>query len=136
MVVTGIGAVTPLGLNWTTSWDRLVLGECGIVNLQQALECQYSNISKKDESFYKHEFELSQQLPCQVAAPVQDLPTVEETVHTMYPNEKIIPTNRSVHMALHASIEAVNSANLVDMRNSDGLSNPRVGVSLATGMSR
>ncbi|KAE8400383.1 3-oxoacyl-synthase [Aspergillus pseudonomiae] len=51
VVVTGLGAVTPLGVGIRRTWKRLLDGHCGIVN-----------VNYRDSRF--------SDLPCQIAAPV------------------------------------------------------------------
>ncbi|THW23571.1 hypothetical protein D6D24_00509 [Aureobasidium pullulans] len=35
VVVTGLGAVTPLGVGVRPTWKRLIDGQCGIVNIKE-----------------------------------------------------------------------------------------------------
>ncbi|MDO4860193.1 MAG: beta-ketoacyl synthase N-terminal-like domain-containing protein, partial [Bacillota bacterium] len=41
VVVTGMGAVTPLGLNLADSWDGLLAGKCGIGLITQFDTTEY-----------------------------------------------------------------------------------------------
>ncbi|KAJ5745693.1 hypothetical protein N7520_010875 [Penicillium odoratum] len=53
VVVTGLGAVTPLGVGFRRTWKRLLDGHCGIVN-----------VNHRDERFAEQ--------PCQIAAVVPE----------------------------------------------------------------
>lgn len=128
VVVTGIGAVTPLGQTFAETWKRLLQRECGITTLEQALLYQGDVVSDKERN-------LARQLPCQVAAPVR---------HHNAPSRT---TSRFVQFALEATREAVLDAKLdewlpktesddsdiTDWKN-EGKSH-RVGVSIGNGMS-
>lgn len=149
VVVTGIGAVTPLGLTFVDSWNSVLnrnscdstsssASTAGIVSLQEALHCQ--NLTNDR---LKQELRLIQSLPCQVAAPVQNFVASVDG-----------RTSRFVQLALLAASEAVYQAGLIDWwsSSSSGSSNKndadnadddalwnrrqqRTGVSIGTGMS-
>lgn len=36
VVVTGLGLVTPLGINVKTNWSKLIAGACGITEMPQS----------------------------------------------------------------------------------------------------
>lgn len=71
VVVTGLGVVSPLGLNVRTSWKKLISGECGISQLNEdsylRLPCRIAGLiskgSKEDDLdfanyFSKHEIRV------------------------------------------------------------------------------
>jgi 3-oxoacyl-[acyl-carrier-protein] synthase II len=130
VVVTGIGAISPLGATFVDTWQNLCQGRSGIVSLSEAS----NDWSEQDRS-------LVQSLSCQVAAPV---------LHPYPVTAK--NASRVVHFVLAAAEEAVRSAGLVDYwgtppkdsaengsnDDSDGLVSQRrqrTGVSIGTGMS-
>lgn len=94
VVVTGLGAITPLGQTFQDSWKALLRKENGATTLEEALSWQ----GLSDEAL-ERELEFSKQLPCQVAAPVRF-------------NEADNRTARFVQLALHAGKEALQAANL------------------------
>lgn len=127
VVVTGIGAVTPLGNNFADTWRRLLQHECGVTTLEQALLSQGDVVSD-------NEWNLARQLPCQVAAPVLDRSKSSRT------------TSRFVQFALEAAQEAAREAKLdewlpntnLEERDIDIINEGRryrVGVSIGNGMS-
>ena len=132
VVVTGIGAVTPLGATFAETWERLLRKESGTTSLEEALHCQNLSSEALDR-----EWALARDLPCQVAAPVR----------STYANDT--RTSRCVHFVLQAGDEAIRQANLSDWftpnnNNNDTTStlDPiyqqrryRAGVSLGNGMS-
>ena len=116
VVVTGVGAITPLGNSLISSWNALISNVSGVTSLAEAIKCQNLN----DESFSR-EMEAAQTLPCHVAAPVRGVQYDPRTA-------------RFVQFSLHAGAEAISQANLVEYINSTGC-NDRVGVCIGSGMS-
>jgi 3-oxoacyl-[acyl-carrier-protein] synthase II len=94
VVVTGMGAITPLGQTFEESWKALLRKESGATSLEQALSWQGLS-----EEALARELEFSTQLPCQVAAPVRF-------------NEPDSRTARFVQLALKAGKEALHMAKL------------------------
>ena len=101
VVVTGIGAVTPLGNSFKSTWEKLTLNrhddhgeDYGITTLENALEIQ-----QLPQHILDHDMKLSKILPSQVAAPVRNVP---------YDGR----TSRFVQFALQATEEAIKSSNL------------------------
>jgi 3-oxoacyl-[acyl-carrier-protein] synthase II len=131
VVVSGIGAVTPLGGTFVDTWQRLCQGRSGVVSLTEAL-------AHMDNT--EQDLAILQSLSCQVAAPVQHSYTTTSAKNA----------SRVVHFALAAAAEAVQSAGLVDYwgtKTAEGPFDPstsnndfsrrrqRSGVSIGTGMS-
>jgi 3-oxoacyl-[acyl-carrier-protein] synthase II len=135
VVVTGMGAVTPLGVTLVETWRNLLAGQSGIVSLEQALLGQ-----GKTAAQFQDEWRLASALPCQVAAPVPS--------HFDAASHGGANTSRFVQLALAAASEAVASAGLTDWwsnnrqqdNNSESstlhdMRRDRTGVSIGTGMS-
>jgi 3-oxoacyl-[acyl-carrier-protein] synthase II len=99
VVITGIGAVTPLGTTFIESWNQLCVGHCGITSLSKAL--QYQNYISMD--LYEKDTTILQPLSCQVAAAVPNF---------VSPTSK--NTSRVVQLSLSAAKEAIQSAGLID----------------------
>jgi 3-oxoacyl-(acyl-carrier-protein) synthase len=70
VVVTGLGLVTPLGLNVETSWSHLIQGKSGIVSLKGYVDAGtghgYNDIPskvaalvQKDAQLFQHRFTRS-----------------------------------------------------------------------------
>lgn len=96
VVVTGLGAITPLGQTFQETWKALLGKENGATSLEDALSWQGLS-----EEALQRELEFSMQLPCQVAAPVRF-------------NESDNRTARFVQLALKAGKEALQAAQLDD----------------------
>jgi 3-oxoacyl-[acyl-carrier-protein] synthase II len=129
VVVTGLGAVTPLGPTFCQTWKRLLLGESGVTTLEQALQCQ--NLSP---DAFDREWKLAVQLPCQVAAPVLALSDSNGSNSTGSSRT----TSRFVQLALQAGAEAWEHAGLSSSPYSHSslkLDETRAGVSMGSGMS-
>jgi 3-oxoacyl-[acyl-carrier-protein] synthase II len=94
VVVTGLGAITPLGQTFEESWKALLRNESGAASLEQALSWQGLS-----EEALARELELLEQLPCKVAAPVRF-------------NEPDNRTARFVQLTLQAGKEALQAAKL------------------------
>ena len=116
VVVTGMGAITPLGNTLLRSWNALIANESGMTTLEEALRHQFLT----DEALSR-ELEAAQALPCQVAAPVKGV-------------EQDTRTTRFIQFALQAGAEAMEQAQLVDYLR-DSKCNDRVGVCVGSGMS-
>mmetsp|Transcript_29114 Transcript_29114/g.44441 ORF Transcript_29114/g.44441 Transcript_29114/m.44441 type:complete len:474 (+) Transcript_29114:86-1507(+) len=102
VVVTGIGAITPLGNTFKTSWQNLTQHEnpssttaVGATTLEEALVHQDLPSATLD-----HDMKLAKILPSQVAAPVRNIPFDARSA-------------RFVQFALHAGKEALDSAGLM-----------------------
>lgn len=93
VVVTGMGAVSPLGLTLEASWQALLRQESGITTLTEALTWCGSEGSALDH--------VVQNLPSRVAAPVRWNPKHHKT------------TARNVQFALEAGRQAMEQANLL-----------------------
>ena len=117
VVITGMGAISPLGNTLEASWKALLENKSGMTSLATALELQGLL-----PDVHKQELQLSQTLPCQVAAPVRGL-------------ENDSRTSRFVQMALVAGAEAVEQAQLTDWLANKEHHQERVGVSVGNGMS-
>jgi 3-oxoacyl-[acyl-carrier-protein] synthase II len=113
VVVTGMGAITPLGNSLSSSWKSLLRNEHGITTLEEALHHQ--NLSQE---VLDRELAQIQALPCHVAAPVRGVAQDSRTA-------------RFVQFALLAGAEAVHHAQL----DFFSLLNHRIGVSVGCGMS-
>ncbi|UYV61379.1 OXSM [Cordylochernes scorpioides] len=84
VVVTGMGAVTPLGVGTSTAWKALLAGRSGIVALDGE---EYQNI------------------PAKVAAPIPNL-----DLTTLFRNSELNSMSRATAFALIAAAEAFNDA--------------------------
>lgn len=115
VVVTGIGAVTPLGNTFLDSWNSLLNGNSGATSLDEALRFQGLT-----DDHLQEELNAAKKIPCQVAAPVR----IETT-------DKRTP--RFVDFALRASRQAMEQADLLHLQPDDG--SRVVGVCIGTGMS-
>jgi 3-oxoacyl-[acyl-carrier-protein] synthase II len=113
VVVTGVGAITPLGGSFLESWEALLRGESGATALETALQYQEAPDS---------EFELAAQLSCQVACPVRCLSSYNAA-----------KTARFVQMSLVAAQEAIAQASLQTLP--DDVNANRFGVCMGSGMS-
>ncbi|XP_055373470.1 3-oxoacyl-[acyl-carrier-protein] synthase, mitochondrial [Condylostylus longicornis] len=107
VVVTGLGAVTPLGNNVQTSWTKILAGESSITNLS-------------GEEYNK--------LPCKVAAQIDKNAL---NLENYFKKSDIKSMSPATLLALLASEEALTSANLKDIpdKNKD-----RIGVCVGMGM--
>ncbi len=104
IVVTGLGLVTPLGLNVSETWEALIAGRSGI-----------DRITHFDSS----------SLPVNISGEVKGF----EPAHYIEPKE-IKKMDRFIHFAIAASTQAIDDSGLkVDETISE-----RVGVSIGSGM--
>ena len=125
VVVTGLGAVNPLGCTVADSWQALLHKTSGLCSLKEALENQ--NLS---EESIEHELKLSSDLPCQVAAAVRG---------SMQKREN--RSSRNVEFALLAGHEAMCHSGLHEWLPSQREEcnrkheiDRRIGVSMGCGM--
>jgi 3-oxoacyl-[acyl-carrier-protein] synthase II len=86
VVITGMGAVTPLGRDVASTWDALVAGRRGI-----------DHIGAFDAGGY----------PCRIAAEVRDY-----TPHASIPAERAARLDRTALFAIDAALQAVDDAGL------------------------
>ena len=138
VVVTGLGAVTPLGNSFAETWRRLQRGESGVTTLADALQHQHLQVSNNDNHensslvvdsvALQQDLELAQHLSCQVAAPVRNIASDPKTP-------------RFVQFALLAAQEAIDQSQLfaitTDNDNNTTINSTRLqtGVSIGSGMS-
>jgi 3-oxoacyl-[acyl-carrier-protein] synthase II len=124
VVVTGMGAISPIGNTLSESWSALLRNEGGMTTLEEAL----INHQGLAEHVLERELKVAKALPCQVAAPVKNLECDNRTA-------------RFVQMALHAGAEAVEQANLKSWLGPDDEDETsiqrswRVGACVGSGMS-
>jgi 3-oxoacyl-[acyl-carrier-protein] synthase II len=119
VVVTGLGAVTPLGGTFCDTWRAILQEQCGITSLEQALKYQG----------LEHNVDVG----CQVAA----------AIPPEYLTESKKNTARFVQLALQSGREAIQSARLFDYLGLEPNSNGPIaaarremaGVCLGVGMS-
>ena len=102
--VTGLGAITPVGLNITDTWDSLVSGTSGI-----------SNITSFDAENYK----------TKIAAEVTNFEPGD-----YIEKKQVRRLDRFVQLAIGAALQAVEHANL-DINQSNST---RIGVMIASGI--
>lgn len=121
VVVTGMGAISPLGSTLAESWEALKKGQSGMTTLEDAL-VHHQGLNEEQ---LERELIMAKTLPCQVVAPVKNLE---------YDNR----TARFVQMALVAGAQAMESSKLTswlgDAKN-DYERSERVGVCIGSGMS-
>lgn len=91
VVVTGFGAVTPLGLNAATTWQGIREGRSGIDLITQ--------------------FDTTDS-PVKFAGEVKNFDAVK-TLETLFPAKDLRKVGRFAHLALSASLEAFHHAGLV-----------------------
>ncbi|XP_078438340.1 beta-ketoacyl synthase [Wolffia australiana] len=120
VVVTGLGAVTPLGCGVNTTWKRLLDGQCGI----RALMPEDLKMNGVDEKTIMHTYE---QLPSKVAAIVpcgNGEGEFNEDFSLLSQDHRAIA--RFIAYALCATEEALNDANWkpneVEKQESTGVS--------------
>ncbi|CAA6670148.1 unnamed protein product [Spirodela intermedia] len=120
VVVTGLGAVTPLGCGVGTAWSRLVDGQCGI----RALSPEDLRMNGADEKTLVHTYE---QLPSKVAAVVpcgNEEGEFNEDISLLSQDHRSIA--RFIAYALCATEEALKDANWkptdVEKQESTGVS--------------
>lgn len=124
VVVTGVGAISPLGGTFVETWQALLSNKSGMVSLEEALVCHQNLMEDQLEK----ELAIAKQLPCQVAAPVKNV-------------SSDVRTARFVQMALLAGKEAYNQANLgewLEHGSDETISQERkqrVGACIGSGMS-
>jgi 3-oxoacyl-[acyl-carrier-protein] synthase II len=99
IVVTGIGAITPLGKTFPDSWRALLRYESGLKPLTEVLRYQHD-----DDEKYQRDLDLMEGLPCHVAA------GIPPEFLSMPWNRRT--TTRSVAFALQAGQEAFHAAQL------------------------
>lgn len=128
VVVTGIGAITPLGNTFAESWQSLLRKETGVTSLTEALSWQ----GLSSEELLHRELTVAATLPCQVASPVRW-------------QHKDSRTNRFVQLALVAGREAMLESGLdkwiqagegqIDRSTTDNPRRHRIGACIGSGMS-
>ncbi len=98
VVVTGIGAITPLGNSFQSTWENITSGHAdedfGITSLENSL-----NIQQLPTKILENDQKISKILPSQVAAPVRNVPFDTRT-------------SRFVQFALKAAGEAIQMSQL------------------------
>ncbi|XP_063706561.1 3-oxoacyl-[acyl-carrier-protein] synthase, mitochondrial [Culicoides brevitarsis] len=105
VVVTGLGIISPLGNNVSTSWKKLISGECAIQRL--------------------HEKEYIK-LPCHVAARLSDI-----ELHSMFSKSDMKSMSISTMYAIAATEEALKTSNWYPNNEVD---KQRTGVAVGMGM--
>ncbi|MES2997797.1 MAG: beta-ketoacyl-ACP synthase II [Pseudomonadota bacterium] len=113
IVVTGLGMVTPLGLNTKATWDAILIGKSGITPIDFS----------SDKSFFTS-FD-SNSFPCQFSASVKDFDG-----ETYLPKKDLKKMDLFIQYGLAAAIEAIADSKLeISEKNSD-----RIGVAVGSGI--
>jgi len=105
VAVTGLGLVTPVGLNVASSWENIVAGVSGA-----------SAIDMFDTAGYATQFSAS----------VREFDSAE-----YFTNKDARKMDTFIHYGIAAGIQAIQDAGLVDV---EGLDLERVGVSIGSGI--
>ena len=123
MVVTGVGMVTPLGLNVEDTWSNMLIGKTGTKLLDSRSLPSYV------PSFVKSEqrLEALHNLPCRVVAPVQS-PNDESKF------EATTRESRAQKFAMHAVEAALQNADERLLRKNGPVDGSRIGVNFGMGM--
>lgn len=95
VVVTGIGAVSPIGLNKKQFWDHLLAGQQGIVSTSEA---------------------WAKKLGCHLLSPIRDFKPEE-----FWPKKQVRQMDRFSQFALLAAMEALTNANFTRQPSDLGL---------------
>jgi 3-oxoacyl-[acyl-carrier-protein] synthase II len=142
VVVTGMGAISPMGNSLLDSWYSLLGGRSreegggNSWNSNRSRHCNsnsgdyyYNGITTLEEALVQHqnlsldqvdrEWNLAKTLPCQVVAPVQDLESAIQNKMLLLDDQNRKKTSRFVQLALIASEEAMEQANLLDWFDMD-----------------
>ena len=132
VAVTGMGAVTPLGLTLVDSWHALLQQASGSTSLQQAL-LEHQGLP---EVLQQEEWQIAQDLPCQVVAPVKGFISSSTSTKSLSADFGKRSTARFIEFALQAADEAVKQAGLDDyLQQITDKQRARIGVSIGSGMS-
>lgn len=111
VVVTGMGAVSPLGLSVATTWEAIVAGQTGV-----------GPITYFDA--------VGQEMPCQVAAEVKGFDPLSSGLEAKDTKK----ADRFILLGLVAVREAMAQAGLADIKENQGIDRTRVAVILGTGI--
>jgi 3-oxoacyl-[acyl-carrier-protein] synthase II len=106
VVITGLGAITPVGNDVNSSWDAVINGKSGI-----------GPITEFDSS----------QLTTQIAGEVRDF-----DVEAYIPAKEARRSDKFIHYGMAAGIQAMRDSGLID--NGDGVDPERVGFSIGAGI--
>ena len=135
IAVTGIGAVTPLGLTFLDSWKALLNHASGATSLEEAL-VQHQGLP---DALRDEELKLAKDLPCQVVAPVKGFEgsssssSSSSSTNTDFGKRS---TARFIDFSLHAAQQALQQAGLEDfLAQASDDQRSRIGVSIGSGMS-
>lgn len=109
VVITGLGALSPLGIGVSQSWTNLIDGKSGITTI-------------KDEERYKD-------IPCKIAAYV---PNIDEHLQESYNKNQLRTYSRSALYTLLAAKEAMEDCNF--KKPEDDKQASRYGVAIGSGM--
>lgn len=109
VVITGMGAVSPLGLTAPATWDALIAGQTGV-----------GAITAFDASTY----------PCQVAAEVKGF----DPASSGFEPKDIKKADRFILLGMAATREALTQAGLADLPGNSSVDRTRIAVILGTGI--
>lgn len=124
VVITGIGAVTPVGNTAASTWDALVAGKSGIGQISR-FDTTGCPVTIAGEV---RGFDPSAQLP----SPLYPRGASEEALTCILPPKEVKKFGRFTHLGLGAAIEAYADSGLDAHRA--GISAERIGVNLGVGM--
>lgn len=121
VVITGIGAVTPLGLNAQETWDNTLLGKSGVgrITLFDPTDCPVTIAAEVKN------FDVTRSI-----GPFHPAPQIEITQAANTKDARRV--GRFVHLALAAGLEAYGDSGLDSVRNQ--INPERMGINFGAGM--
>ncbi len=111
VVVTGMGALSPLGLSANASWEALIAGQCGVGPIT-------------------HFDALAMEMPCQVAAEVKNFDPTFSGLEAKDTKK----ADRFILLGLAAVREAMLQAGLAEIKANTAIDRTRVAVILGSGI--
>jgi 3-oxoacyl-[acyl-carrier-protein] synthase II len=132
VVVTGIGAITPLGNNFQSTWQNILSSDpqssIGITSLEEAMVLQ-----QLPSQIMNYEISLAKKLPSQVAAPVRGVDYCPRT--TRFVQLALLAAKDGILNSGLDSWLRLDNENDVDNEEETQMRLTRIGTCIGSGMS-